>query len=61
MIDMLEEIEKDILHIASGTFNFRKLQDLKCLFRNCSPEIIARYNFLGISMSRMRSTKTLKL
>ena len=39
---MLEDIEKDILHIASGTFNFRKLQDLKCLFRNCSPEIIAK-------------------
>ena len=42
MINMLEDIEKDILHIASGTFNFRKLQDLKCLFRNCSPEIIAK-------------------
>ena len=39
---MLEEIQKDIFHIASGTFNFRKLQDLKCLFRNCSQEIMAQ-------------------
>ena len=39
---MLEDIENDILHIASGNFNFRKLQDLKCLFRNYSPEIVAQ-------------------
>ena len=41
-IKMLEDIENDILHIASGNFNFRKLQDLKCLFRNYSPEIVAQ-------------------
>ena len=39
---MIEDIENDILHIASGNFNFRKLQDLKCLLRNCSPEIVAQ-------------------